>query len=213
MQVMPPPAPHVPLMNVLIAQFVTLFRNTRELGHVCEPQSAMQPKSNIGMPPPPVKSKQPKRQVSASAQLWSMHAPQSTAQLEHVSNADISQRMLPQNAHEPQSAEQLAQVSGARQWPSPHEGQLPQSAGHVKQSSPEPAAHMPSPHVTQAPQSGAHVVQVSPSEGSQKPFRHELQMPQSCGQLEQFSEGWHARSPQSVQMPQSCEHVAQLSVA
>jgi hypothetical protein len=175
----------------MIAQFATLLRNTRELGHVDAPQSDTQPRSNAGMVPPLLKSKQPKRQVSASAQLWSVHAPQSRAQFEHVSNAAGSQRMLPQNAHEPQSAEQLEQVSVPRQWPSGHEGQLPQSRGQVLQSSPFAALQVWSPHEAHTPQSGAQVVQVSPSAASQKPFGHVPgHTSQSCGQLVQFSEGW-----------------------
>jgi hypothetical protein len=57
-------------------------------------------------------------------------------QLMQVSLREASQVPLPQNEHEPQSPEQLAHVSVPRQTPSPQRGQLPQSAGHVKQSSP-----------------------------------------------------------------------------
>ncbi len=177
-------------MNALIAQFATLFRNTRELGQVEAPQSATQPRSKPGMGPPPPKSKQPKRHVSASAQLCSWHMPQSCWQLLQVSLALASQRMFPQKAHEPQSCEQLAHVSVPRQRPSPHEGQLPQSRGQEKQSSPIEAVHVPSPQRGQAPQSGAQLEHVSPRSGSQKPLRHVSQMPQSPGQLEQLSEVW-----------------------
>ena len=188
MQPMPPPPPHEPDVNAPIAQFATLFRKTCELGHVCATQPLKHVKSIIGMPPP-VKSKQPSKHVKPSLQLCSGHIPQSAWQFVHVSCAEASQRMLPQNAHEPQSCEQLAHVSVPRQWPSPHEGQLPQSPGHVKHVSPADAWHMWSPHVAHGPQSGAHVAHVSPCAGSQKPLRHVLQMPQSCGQLVQFSVG------------------------
>jgi hypothetical protein len=53
-------------------------------------------------------------------------------------------------------------------------------------------------------QSAGHVTHVSPRAASQKPFMQVSQVPQSCGQLVQFSVGWHVRSPQLVQMPQSC---------
>ncbi len=213
MQPMPPPVPHAPLTNAPIAQFTTLFRKTCELGHVWDVQLLMQVMSIAGIPPPPpAKSKQPNTHVRPSEQLWSMQAPQSAAQLVHVSCAELSQRMFPQNAHEPQSCEQLAQVSVPRQRPSPQLGQSPQSPGQVKQSSPADAVHVRSPHEGQAPQSGAQLLHVSPLAGSQKPFRHVSQMPQSLGQLVQFSVAWQVRSPQVTQRPQSCWHVAQLSL-
>jgi len=142
MQPMPPPV-HMPDVNAPIAQLATLFKNTCELGHVCETQPLKQVKLIIGMPPPPpVKSKQPNKQVRPSKQLCRTHCPQSAGQFVQVSCWSGSQRMFPQKAHEPQSCEQLAHVSGARQRPSPHEGQLPQSAGQVLQSSPAEAWHM-----------------------------------------------------------------------
>jgi hypothetical protein len=142
MHAMPPPPPPPPQAgSAPIAQDVKLLRNTRELAHVDAPQSAMQPMSNEGIPPPPPKLKQPRRHVSAAPQLWSMHAPQSTAQFEHVSDSVISQTWLPQNAHEPQSTEQLAQVSVVRlQRPSPQPGHRMQSPGQVLQFSPAAAS-------------------------------------------------------------------------
>ena len=127
--------------------------------------------------------------------------------MEHVSKG--SHTVLGHTEQTPQSCWHEAQFSVPVQRPSPQPGQLPQSAGQLKQFS-IAGLHEPLPQASHAPQSGAQERQSSG--GLQKPSSQAEHVPQSPGHDEQVSAASHVPLPQLAQSPQSSGQLAHVSV-
>ena len=135
---------HDPSIKAITAQLMTAFAAATPFAHTGTRHPAMQVKSGVPM-------KHPIAHMTPSAQVVSMHFPQSAGQFAQFSS--VSHLPSPQNEQTPQSAGQLKQFSPVSHEPSPQPLHMPQSVGHVWQSSPALAWHLPSPQLGHAPQS------------------------------------------------------------
>jgi len=103
----------------------------------------------------------------------------------------------------PQSSGQVTQLSDDRHTWSPQVEQAPQSTRHVRQSSPAVASQNRSPHMRgQLPQSPGHVLQSSAPAHVPSP-QSPGQAPQSAAHDVHVSSVLHVPSPQPGQAPQS----------